>query len=402
MAEMLLDEGVLDGINSTLAMELFQRIMEVLKKNGSDSEDSEDMRCIAAITYHLCLAEEKAKEDTLFGYENRIYVDEEAELYCVNNEEEEPQEEENEETSENEAVKREIDDKEKEEEDEEPQEMNENGPTWVEPLNKENSPTQRGREHDDVSCEEENPQKNANFHPNEANLAQQSKQPIERANRRMNRDGKATSEASDTITRGAKLRNDQDEEEQKKETNELRWNMNTFQPKQNVSHPNESAAKEELCRQTQPLRSQTQLVNDEIDLKKQTRPSAFSHGTSFRLDEEESLIFDPGGLLADSSYHGMIQENEKFTYKKETEKVVTLDVAHSIEHLIEAVETNYGDGAMVDFIEINAGKEATYLHDAMTQNVDFFGAIKFTPNGNILGTCITDKRMDREANLPNA
>eukprot|EP01083_Nonionella_stella_P174131 602726_1 len=277
-----------------------------------------------------------------------------------------------------------------EEEDEEPQEMNENGPTWVEPLNKENSPTQRGREHDDVSCEEENPQKNANFHPNEANLAQQSKQPIERANRRMNRDGKATSEASDTITRGAKLRNDQDEEEQKKETNELRWNMNTFQPKQNVSHPNESAAKEELCRQTQPLRSQTQLVNDEIDLKKQTRPSAFSHGTSFRLDEEESLIFDPGGLLADSSYHGMIQENEKFTYKKETEKVVTLDlkalfvcfsyslgivVAHSIEHLIEAVETNYGDGAMVDFIEINAGKEATYLHDAMTQNVDFFGAI---------------------------
>eukprot|EP01083_Nonionella_stella_P300351 1024894_1 len=402
MAEMLLDEGILDGINSTLAMELFQRIMEVLKKNGSDSEDSEDMRCIAAITYHLCLAEEKAKEDTLFGYENRIYVDEEAELYCVNNEEEEPQEEENEETSENEAVKREIDDKEKEEEDEEPQEMNENGPTWVEPLNKENSPTQRGREHDDVSCEEENPQKNANFHPNEANLAQQSKQPIERANRRMNRDGKATSEASDTITRGAKLRNDQDEEEQKKETNELRWNMNTFQPKQNVSHPNESAAKEELCRQTQPLRSQTQLVNDEIDLKKQTRPSAFSHGTSFRLDEEESLIFDPGGLLADSSYHGMIQENEKFTYKKETEKVVTLDVAHSIEHLIEAVETNYGDGAMVDFIEINAGKEATYLHDAMTQNVDFFGAIKFTPNGNIVGTCITDKRMDREANLPNA
>eukprot|EP01083_Nonionella_stella_P101474 287658_1 len=197
------------------------------------------------------------------------------------------------------------------------------------------------------------------------------------------------------------------------------------------------------------------LVNDEIDLKKQTRPSAFSHGfivsripdddgfddgidsrrddpvykdrmqvlsdisvipsmdscsvvgTIFRLDEdesdeEESLIFDPGGLLADSSYHGMIQENEKFTYKKETEKVVTLDVAHSIEHLIEAVETIYGDGAMVDFIEINAGKEATYLHDAMTQNVDFFGAIKFTPNGNIVGTCITDKRMDREANLPNA
>eukprot|EP01083_Nonionella_stella_P215683 776059_1 len=104
-----------------------------------------------------------------------------------------------------------------EEEDEEPQEMNENGPTGVEPLNEENSPTQRGREHDDVSCEEENPQKNANFHPNEANLSQQSKQPIERANRRMSMDGKATSEASDTITRGVKLRNDQDEEEQKKE-----------------------------------------------------------------------------------------------------------------------------------------------------------------------------------------
>eukprot|EP01083_Nonionella_stella_P300352 1024898_1 len=108
------------------------------------------------------------------------------------------------------------------------------------------------------------------------------------------------------------------------------------------------------------------LVNDEIDLKKQTRPSAFSHGfivsripdddgfddgidsrrddpvykdrmqvlsdisvipsmdscsvvgTIFRLDEdesdeEESLIFDPGGLLADSSYHGMTQENEDLT-----------------------------------------------------------------------------------------
>eukprot|EP01084_Bolivina_argentea_P048178 88776_1 len=59
---------------------------------------------------------------------------------------------------------------------------------------------------------------------------------------------------------------------------------------------------------------------------------------------------------------------------------------YSIAHLIEAVETIYGVGSLVDIIENNSSQEVMdLLHVVMTQHVDFLGAsghVKFTPNGD--------------------